>query len=120
MARLPLLRTGAPAQYPCTRTLEARCRVLQFTDGTEQRLPVFTQVRKKWRINLSLLSDYEAAAISSFIDQQEGRKTVLEFEDPIDGTLSTRCRFESNNHELSVEGIDRTATDLVVVEEAEV
>jgi phage-related protein len=119
MAKLPLLLTGAPAQYPFTRTLETRSRVLKFSDGREQRFPLFQAVRRKWRLTLHLLSDGEAAALESFVEQQGGRGGVFEFDDPIDGAVAERCRLAADTHEAAAEGWSRNSTTVTVVEDRE-
>jgi hypothetical protein len=117
MAKLPLLLTGAPAQYPFTRTLETRSRVLKFSDGREQRFPLFQAARRKWRMTLNLLSDGEAAALESFVEEQGGRGGVFEFDDPVDSAVAERCRLASDTHGAAVEGRDRVSTSVTVVEE---
>ena len=101
MALFPKLSTGAVAQYPLTRTLEQRTRVIQYIDGTEQRISRRRRAIGRWVIRLERLGEQEADAVLGFFAQHRGRADHFDFEDPYSGAMVANCRFEQDD--LTVE-----------------
>ena len=116
MAAFPVLNTGAVAQYPSTRIVEAPVRVLRFVDGSEQRFRSTRAAARRWVVRLSCLSDAELALIESFFTQQQGEAGAFTFTDPWDGTAYGNCSFESNELQAWLAGEDRGAVAVVIRE----
>jgi hypothetical protein len=97
MALFPKLTTGAVAQYPAMRTIEHRTRVIQYTDGTEQRVSRTRVPVRRWIVKLDQLTEREANDVSSFFVQVRGRAGTFEFEDPWSSEIIPDCRFEQDD-----------------------
>jgi hypothetical protein len=97
MALFPKLATGAVAQYPATRTIEHRTRVIQYTDGTEQRLSRRKAPVRRWIIKLDQLTEREVHDVLSFFAEVRGRAERFDFEDPWTGEIQPDCRFEQDD-----------------------
>lgn len=116
MANFPVLKTGAVAQYPASRTVEFSTRVLQFADGTEQRYRQYDTPLRRWVIRLSLLDGEELANVESFFQSEQGRYGSFAFTDPIDGTVYPSCSLESDRVELECRDYFRGETVIVILE----
>ena len=97
MALFPRLSTGAVAQYPAKRVLEHGTRVIQYLDGTEQRIGRRASVIRRWTIKLDQLTERELSEISTFVSQHRGRAEEFDFEDPWSGQVIGHCRFEQDD-----------------------
>src|SRR5688572_2854970 len=96
MAAFPLLSTGAVAQYPSSRVVEAPVRVLRFLDGREQRFPGTRGPGRRWVVRLTCVSDSELAAIEAFFVAQQGRAGSFSFTDPWDEVLYPDCSLDED------------------------
>ncbi|MBI1792247.1 MAG: hypothetical protein HYR60_32390 [Acidobacteria bacterium] len=63
---MPLLKTGAVAQYPVTTRVRHRTETRQYLDGSEQRHREFRAPLREWAIRLDLLDEAEMAALAEF------------------------------------------------------
>ena len=116
MAAFPLLSTGAVAQYPSSRVVEAPVRVLRFLDGREQRFPGTRGPGRRWVVRLSCVSDSEMAAVEEFFAARQGRAGSFSFTDPWDGVVYPDCRFEEDELCVVLTGEDRGAVTVVIRE----
>ena len=99
MLQFPQLKTGAPAQYPASRSLRFQTNVQTFLDGGEQRFPKRSLAIKAWTLPLSLLDESEAAELQTFFSEVRGGSGVFEFVDPWEGGPPTVCRLSSDSLE---------------------
>jgi hypothetical protein len=96
MPLFPKLATGAIAQYPATRTVQHRTRVIQYIDGSEQRLTRGSAPVRRWIIKLDQLTEREADEVLAFFASVRGRAGRFDFEDPWSGEIISDCRFEQD------------------------
>jgi len=118
MATFPILKTGAVAQYPVTRTLQFSTKILRFVDGTEQRFREFKRPLRRWVIRLDLLDEGELAAVEDFFQSQQGRAGSFSFTDPWDGTPYPNCSLDHDGMDAYLQGPDRGRATLIVRENA--
>jgi hypothetical protein len=104
MSTFPLLKTGAVAQYPASRTAGYATETYRFLDGSEQRFPQRGAAATRWAIRLELLDDTEMAAIYDFFQSQQGRFGAFTFVDPWDGSVHTNCSFEADELAVKLDG----------------
>ena len=116
MAAFPLLSTGAVAQYPSSRVVEAPVLVLRFLDGREQRFPGTRGPGRRWVVRLSCVNDSELAAIEAFFTAQQGRTGSFSFTDPWDGVVYPDCSFEEDELRAVLTAEDRGAVTVVIRE----
>lgn len=116
MASFPKLKTGAVAQYPSTRETSFVTRVQRYLDLTEQRHRDRGDTRRRWRINLSLLTATEMGQLVNFFAEHSGRSVGFDFEDPWSGEIINGCRFEQDNLPTFVNGEADSSTEFSVVE----
>jgi hypothetical protein len=116
MADFPQLKTGAVAQYPLSRSIEQRTRVLRFIDGTEQRFRQTGRELRRWVIRLELLEDDELARLADFFAAQRGRDGDFRFVDPADGTAYPSCSFDHDECRLDLVEEGRSKSVVVVKE----
>lgn len=116
MTSFPVLSTGAVAQYPSSRAVQASVHVLRFVDGSEQRFRSTKGAARRWVIRLSQVSDVELTAIEAFFAERQGRAGSFEFTDPWDGTVYSDCSFEHDEIETLIVGEDRGAVELAIRE----
>jgi hypothetical protein len=114
MALFPRLSTGALAQYPLARSHEYRTRVIEYTDGTEQRISRGGRVLRRWTVSLDQLTEREAADVMTFFAQQRGRAQEFELEDPFTGTIVPNCRFEQEEVSLDFSDHGGVRTTLTI------
>ena len=119
MTMFPILKTGAVAQYPATRTLQFSTKVLRFVDGSEQRFREFKRPLRRWVIRLDLLDEAELAGIEEFFQWQQGRAGSFLFTDPWDGTPYPNCSFDQDGLDAHLQSPDRGSTLLIVRENAD-
>lgn len=115
MATFPILKTGAVAQYPSSREIVSRSRVMRFVDGSEQRFQTEAAYRR-WSIEFDLLDESEAAAVVTFAQQVQGMSQVFAFTDPWTGIVYPRCRLADDVVVLSLDGGHRARTRLSITE----
>ena len=116
MSTFPLLKTGAVAQYPATRTAGYATQAFRFLDGTEQKFPQRGTAATRWVIKLNLLDDTEMAQVSSFFQSQQGRFGTFSFVDPWDASTHANCSFESDELALSLDGEASGSLQVVIKE----
>lgn len=116
MTTFPKLKTAAVAQYPATKTLAYRNRVLRFLDGQEQRYRDSAGPLHRWEIRLNELDEGEIAAIDGFFWTNQGRLGGFTFTDPWDGTTYSNCSLASDEMDLTSLGEMRGKTALTVIE----
>ena len=97
MAVFPKLATGAVTQYPATRTVEHRTRVIQYVDGSEQRISRRSSGIRRWILKLDRLTEREANDVLSFFGEVRGRAEHFDFEDPSTGEIVPDCRFDQDD-----------------------
>ena len=114
MASVPLLRTGAVAQYPLERTIRFRTQMVRFLDGSQQRYPLQGRVLRRWEIHLEFLDERELATLHDFMEQQAG--AVFSFPDPVSGELVTRCIAAGDSLDSLVKN-DMTGQASLVIQE---
>ena len=96
MATFPLLKTGAVAQYPATKTVRFNNQILRFLDGTDQRYRDALGPLHSWEISLEQLDEGEQTALDSFFLQNSGSFGDFAFTDPWDGTLYPSCSLAND------------------------
>jgi len=116
MPEFPRLNSGVTAQYPLRRMIRRSVRTLTFLDGGEQRYTVTRQARR-WVVDLTLLTDDEAARLDEFARQYFDTLEPFRFVDPVDGREYARCVLEGDQQQMGVEGESRHMTQLVIAEE---
>src|SRR5579872_3108871 len=89
----PLLRTGAVAQYPATKTAQYSSFIVRFMDGSDQRYRQFTPALLRWNIKLNLLDEGELHAFEQFFATQQGGFGTFSFMDPWTQTVYPNCSF---------------------------
>lgn len=115
MASFPKLKTGAISQYPSIRETSFATRVQRYLDLGEQRYRDHDSARKRWRIELSLLTDAELAQLVNFFAAHKGRLTTFDFEDPWSGAIIGGCRFEQDSLAALVNGEADSSTEFTIV-----
>ena len=116
MASFPKLKTAAVAQYPATKGLVFRNRLVRFLDGQEQRYRLSAGALHRWEIRLNELDEAEMAAIDGFFWANQGCLEGFTFTDPWDGTLYANCSLAADEMDLTSLGEMRGKTSLTVVE----
>ncbi len=116
MSTFPLLKTGAVAQYPATRTTGYATQAFRFLDGSEQKFPLRGSAATRWVVKLDLLDDTEVARVCAFFQSQQGRFGTFSFVDPWDASTHPNCSFESDELALSLDGEAQGRLQLVIKE----
>ena len=116
MPSFPVLSTGAVAQYPSSRIVEAPVRVLCFIDGREQTFRSTKKAARRWVVRLSSVTDPEMSAIEAFFAERQGRTGSFEFTDPWDGIVYADCSFEEDELAVRLAGEDRLSVELTIRE----
>lgn len=98
--QFPNLKTGLTAQHPYRRLTCYSTRLLEFLDGSEQRIPLQGSARPEWRIVLSKLDETELSRFSDLFDASQAGTRDIQLTDPMDGQEYT-CNFAEP--ELGVE-----------------
>ncbi len=88
-----MLKTGAIAQYPLTRSISKSCEVMRFVDGSEQRYPVTGSPLRRWVVRLEQLDEAEMAALDEFFLAHSGELQDFSFTDPWDEAVFPSCRL---------------------------
>lgn len=114
MATFPVLKTGAVAQYPSSRRVQASTRVLRFLDGTEQRFEELGEPIRSWVIRLTNVSDEELYAVEAFFVSQQGSHGEFAFVDPWDGAEYPNCSFANDHLAIEFREEGRGAATLVI------
>ena len=89
MASFPILKTGAPAQYPLERDVRFATQAVRFMDGSRQKFALLGTGLRKWTLKLNLLDEQELGAVIAFAGQQGS--APFAFTDPTTGTVVSNC-----------------------------
>ena len=115
-AAFPLLKTGAVAQYPATKTIQHSTFVVRFTDGSDQRYRQYTPELRRWTIKLSLLDERELHALEQFFAAQEGGFAAFSFVDPWTQTVYPSCSFAQDTLVCQLTDASQGTLSVVIVE----
>src|SRR3954453_9600148 len=91
MLSFPSLRSGATAQYPLGLTEDAAVQVIRFLDGTDQRFQSRGKLLRRWKIDLTALTEDEIGAVEAFFNALGGAYMKFSFSDPVSGDLIPNC-----------------------------
>ncbi len=116
--RFPVLKTGALAQYPASRTTRHNTEVIEFIDGSEQRYRQRGAAGKRWVIRLELLDESELSELAEFFNAAQGRAGSFEFQDPWTGAVHADCSLEIDDLDVELAGEMRAGTVLLIRENA--
>ena len=116
MPEFPKLTTGVVAQYPSTREVRLSSEALRFLDSSEQRYRTSATPRRRWVIELDLLTATEAAALREFFAAMRGSAGRFDFEDPWTGLLVSDCRLGEDELVLSARAESDARTVVTVWE----
>ena len=116
MARFPMLRTGAVAQYGSGRATGFATQVHRFLDGSEQSCRIRGAGRRRWLIAANLLDEGELRRLEQFFVDQRGAEGRFEFVDPETGDVIPECSFEGDEMRFNMTGQQRGSLRIVVRE----
>jgi hypothetical protein len=110
MATFPtLLKTGAVAQYPLSRTVSLSTQSVQFLDGSQQTYQLSGAGLRSWALKLDLLDEAELSAVIAFAESI-GTGT-FSFTNPVTGEIAAKCVIASEQLTTSlVNELDGQAT----------
>jgi phage-related protein len=112
----PLLSSGAVTQYPLESSVGQSVGVIRFLDGSDQRFLRTGRQLRRWRIQLDLLSDGEAAALELFFSAQKGIYTAFTFTDPASSTQVPNCRLATSEMITAYLGANTNSTSFWIME----
>lgn len=110
--QFPRLKGAAGVQYPVTREVRCATRVLRFVDGSEQRFRE-RAAERRWRVDLALIDEQEAAAAVAFFETRQGRAGSFDYGD------AAGCRFGADEMEMVWEGEGRCSSESEIREGSE-
>lgn len=116
MPEFPKLKTGVVAQHPSTREVRMSSQALRFLDSSEQRYRDSATPRRRWVIELNLLTATEAAALRDFFVTMRGSAGRFDFKDPWSGQLIENCRFGQDEFVLSAQAESDSRAVITVME----
>lgn len=116
MTTFPLLKTGAVAQYPATKSVRFVNQTVRFLDGNEQRYRDSAGPLHQWVIRLADLDDGERAGLEQFFQEYQGRLGSFAFTDPWDGAQYSNCSLAADGLDVSSLAEMRGKTSLTVIE----
>ena len=119
MSELPKLKTGSAMQYPSTRGLGRRVRILRFVDGTEQRFPLDGKAHGQWRMSFRQLDDTERRELERFVEESAASGSVISIVDPWDGRRHDQCRLEGDKADIQMREANDNRLDLILSEDPE-
>jgi hypothetical protein len=116
MDSFPLLSSGAVSQYPTQMSLGQSIGIIRFLDGSDQRFLNGARSLRRWRIDLSLLSETEVASLELFFDAQKGMFSPFVFTDTSSNTQIPNCRFATSDINTDYWGPNANSTCLWIME----
>ncbi len=116
MSDLPLLKTGAAAQYPLSRSLQCSTQLLRFVDGTEQRFRDFPTPLRRWTMGLAMLDEEEMGRLEDFVLTEQGASGAFSYTDPEDGAAYADSSLDGESIELEYDEPGRVGTTIVIRE----
>jgi len=114
MATFPILKTGAPAQYPLDRGVRYATQAVRFMDGSRQRFRLYGTGLRKWTLKLDQLDEEELGAVIAFVEQQAG--APFAFTDPTTGTVASTCVISGSQFDATMTQ-EMNGQTTVVIEE---
>lgn len=111
----PLLKTGSRLQYPFRRTAQYSTQVLEFIDGTEQRMPQQASSQLEWQIGLSKLDDGEVNRYTELFDASQAGVRGILFLDPLDSQTYT-CALVEPELDVEVDGLGYGSIEITLTE----
>jgi len=115
-AEFPLLKTGAVAQYPATKTTQYSTFVVRFMDGSDQRYRQYTPTLTRWSIKLNLLDEGELHALEQFFASQQGSFGTFSFTDPWTQTVYPNCSLAQDTLPFQLTEKSQGTVSVVVAE----
>ena len=116
MVLFPLLSSGAISQYPTEVSTGRNVGLIRFLDGSDQRFLRSRRRLRRWRIELSLLTDAEIAAVRDFFTAQKGMFSSFTFTDPPSGILVPNCRIATSQLIAEYVRINASSTSFWIME----
>ncbi len=101
MATFPLLKTGAVAQYPATKSLRFQNQIVRFVDGNEQRYRDSAGPLHQWIIRLDWLDETEMAAIEDFFLSNQGSFASFAFIGSLGRHILSELQLASDQLQLT-------------------
>jgi len=95
-----LLKTGAVAQYPLTRTVSLDTQAVHFLDGSQQTYQLSGAGLRSWTVSLDLLDETELSDIIAFAERI-GTGT-FSFTNPVTGETAANCVIANEQLEISL------------------
>jgi hypothetical protein len=114
MATFPILKTGAPAQYPLDRGVRYATQAVRFMDGSRQRFKLYGAGLRKWTLKLDLLDEQELGAVIAFVEQQGS--APFAFTDPTTGSVAAKCVISGGQFDATLTR-EMNGQTTVVIEE---
>jgi hypothetical protein len=114
MLRFPALASGAVAQYPAACVRDCRTRILQYTDGSEQRYAEVGGPLLRWHIRLDRLTEEEADNLMRFLAEARGRAGAFSFTDPWTGIEHENCTLEHDRAVVEFEDNARARAAITI------
>jgi len=96
VASFPVLSSGAVSQYPTESYRSRSVSVIRFLDGSDQRFLRTGRSLRRWRVDLSLLTDLEVSALQAFFSAQKGMFSSFTFTDPTTKKEVLNCRVANS------------------------
>ena len=112
----PILKTGAVAQYPATKSNQFGSFVVRFLDGNDQRYRQFATSLQRWIIKLDMLDETELSNLEQFFAAQQGSVGTFSFVDPWTQATVTNCSLDQDTLQYAMQGELRGTAQLIVVE----
>lgn len=116
MDSFPLLSSGAVSQYPTEATVSQAVGIIRFLDGSDQRFLQNGRILRRWRIDLSVLSDGEIASLELFFSAQKGVFSTFLFTDPVTNAVVPNCRFATSKMNTDYLGLNNNSTSFWIME----
>lgn len=112
---VPTLKTGLTVQHPFRRQIHFSTRVLQFVDGTEQRIAQQGQPNREWQIALSKLDEAELSQYSDLFEASLGGTRDIQLLDPIDGQEYV-CLFAEPELDVRADALGSGSVEISLLE----